>query len=65
MLITNDAIAEAPTDIRAFEFIPYTLDDHKVLAKLFLILIVDGLIDREVRQAITDWIAQKVGSDGS
>ena len=28
ILITNDPIDEAPTDIRAFEFIRYTLDDH-------------------------------------
>lgn len=28
ILITNDPIDEAPSDIRAFEFIRYSLDDH-------------------------------------
>ncbi len=130
ILITNDAISEVPTDIRAFEFIPYkldehkgfldklhkalnsvlgspfeklydtvavlfqefrtamnlsvgkvdtdafaaaaakvrggrafVLDDHKMLAKLFLPLIVDGPIDLDVMQAIKDWITQKFGPD--
>jgi len=29
ILITADSVEEAPTDIRAFEFIRYRLDDHK------------------------------------
>jgi hypothetical protein len=29
ILITSDAVKQAPTDIRCFEFIRYELDDHR------------------------------------